>query len=317
MKPAYLIFGVVGLAVVVWWAVFVRQETEPITPNYDSPSMIFEQKKATADLHFQVALQDGNYAPAIAAYKDAISVRPENSLALNDLGSCYYEQGRHEMAPPVVEDLRVGDASLEEDLRGYSPKTSDTIEYISRKLAGSPSGRYVWDVKADVIEPLRRFLDQDYPDRASLSVHTVKDYRTVTILVPPRLEEVKERIRGVVGDTESGKFTWLVDEKVAGGVQDFLKAEYPQALIYENALGRDSEIVLVTGSTAASFVQAEVYFWAALNAKSEYARPYRNLGALYVQLGRRAYAIDLFEQALQLEPHDQELKTYLEQLAGY
>ncbi|MDA1190904.1 MAG: tetratricopeptide repeat protein [Candidatus Poribacteria bacterium] len=241
MKIIYGAIGVVAIVLGFLWVRLVAPNQDPITPGYDSQTMQFYEKKAVADLLKRRAEQDGDWESAITAYKDAIAVRPENAEALNNLGAVYYEKGKSLMSLPV-----------EEDLREYSPNPNETLQYIKTKLASVPSTKFVWEIPANVLEPLETYAN----GRGDILFHLTRIYNGY-------------------------------------------------------------EVVLYNGETAEMFRLAEMNYLRAINAKSDYGPAFRNLGALYVERGRNEDAAEIFEEALRLEPQDQELRRYLEQLKGY
>jgi len=89
-------------------------------------------------MRFQQAQNSGDWDLAIEAYTAALSIRPENAEAQNDLGASYYQKALARMGDPI-----------EEDLRGYSPDPKDSIDYINKRLA--EGGKFTWDITDDVL----------------------------------------------------------------------------------------------------------------------------------------------------------------------
>jgi len=64
-------------------------------------------------------------------------------------------------------------------------------------------------------------------------------------------------------------------------------------------------------------LEAEEHFLQAISIKSNYATAYRNLGALYYRIGKRKSGRQMMEYALEINPGDEQLRTYLEQFEQY
>ncbi|GIX06369.1 MAG: hypothetical protein KatS3mg115_0772 [Candidatus Poribacteria bacterium] len=111
------------------------------------------------------------------------------------------------------------------------------------------------------------------------------------------------------------KFVWDIPAYLLKPFEEYAKTR--NDLIYSSRrVGDHYELVVYAGETARAFKQAEIHFWRAIDLRPEYAPAYRNLGALYVEIGRREDAIKILRQALRLEPQDRELDLYLQQLVG-
>lgn len=147
MKASYIVALVaIGLFFALWY--FVTHSDEPLAEDPNSLSMQYNVAKETADLMFQRARQNGKFDVAVNGYKAALSLRPENAEAHNDLGATYYERGLYQMAPPI-----------EEDLREYSPNPQDAVDYMKKQLIAVPSGKYSWSVTDAQLRVAQVFLD--------------------------------------------------------------------------------------------------------------------------------------------------------------
>ncbi|MBM3214610.1 tetratricopeptide repeat protein [Candidatus Poribacteria bacterium] len=166
MKPVYILVVVAIAAVIVVW--YRLAQPEPIVPDTDSLSMQYNVAKETADLLLERARRDGNYASAIEGYKQALSLRPDNAEAHNDLGATYYEIALARMANPI-----------EEDLREYSPNVRDTIDYMKGKMAEMPSGKFSWTIS----EPTLRLLDTHLGARSDLLYYSRPDGSAYEVII--------------------------------------------------------------------------------------------------------------------------------------
>jgi len=76
-------------------------------------------------------------------------------------------------------------------------------------------------------------------------------------------------------------------------------------------------INILKGKTMELLLKAEEHFLQAISIKSNYATAYRNLGALYYRIGKRKSGRQMMEYALEINPGDEQLRTYLEQFEQY
>jgi tetratricopeptide (TPR) repeat protein len=145
VRPISLLLGVGAIALVV--VLYRVSRPEPYMPDPNSLAMQYHLAKETADAMFERAKQDGNWEPVIAAYKYALSLKPDSAEAHNDVGAAHYNKGMFLLAPPV-----------EENLRDYSPNPRDVVDYIRTRLDSVPAGKFAWSVPESVLEPLEAYV---------------------------------------------------------------------------------------------------------------------------------------------------------------
>lgn len=176
MKMVYVILGAFAVVIGLWaWQVLPGMSERNVT-DLDSPTMQFNQAKTVADMRFQQAQNSGDWDTAIEAYTAALSIRPENAEAQNDLGASYYQKALGIMGDPV-----------EEDLRGYSPDPKDAIDYINGKL--TDGGKFTWDIQDDVL-----LLLEDYWETRGNIIHArtpVGMEHQVTIISGPAVPSLR------------------------------------------------------------------------------------------------------------------------------
>lgn len=74
-----------------------------------------------------------------------------------------------------------------------------------------------------------------------------------------------------------------------------------------------NRINILKGKTMKKLLEAKDRFMRAVVIKPRYALAYRNLGALYYDIGKWQEGLKMMEHALELNPSDHQLRTYLEQ----
>ncbi len=75
---------------------------------------------------------------------------------------------------------------------------------------------------------------------------------------------------------------------------------------------------ILVGPTRDHFLYAQEYYLRAIELKSTYAAPYRNLGSLFMKIGIRDKGINYLREAYKRQPNDPELSEYLHQFkSGY
>jgi tetratricopeptide (TPR) repeat protein len=92
------------------------------------------------------------------------------------------------------------------------------------------------------------------------------------------------------------------------------KAREIDAYLYTERFGDNATMNIVIGKTKALFMKAIEGYLRAIDIKPAYSPAYRNLGSLYMKIGRYDTAIDYLEKALELDPRDEDLQEYLNQL---
>ncbi len=75
---------------------------------------------------------------------------------------------------------------------------------------------------------------------------------------------------------------------------------------------------ILVGPTKEHFLYAKEYYLRAIELKSTYAKPYRNLGSFYMKIGIRDKGVNYLRDAYKRQPNDAELAEYLHQFkSGY
>ena len=100
-------------------------------------------------------------------------------------------------------------------------------------------------------------------------------------------------------------------------------------VIQEEAKNRDATVFPFHGSTVTTlnilvgptrehFLYAQEYYLRAIELKSTYAAPYRNLGSFFMKIGIRDKGVNYLREAYKRQPNDPELAEYLHQFkSGY
>lgn len=86
------------------------------------------------------------------------------------------------------------------------------------------------------------------------------------------------------------------------------------ASVYPYRGNKKITLNILIGSTKDHLEQAKTLFLQAIELKSTYAAPYRNLGSFYVKIGLTEKAINYLQEASRRDPTDTELAEYLHQL---
>lgn len=73
---------------------------------------------------------------------------------------------------------------------------------------------------------------------------------------------------------------------------------------------------ILVGPTKEHFLYAQEYYLRAIELKSTYAKPYRNLGSFYIKIGIVDKGINYLRDAYKRQPNDAELGEYLHQFKG-
>jgi tetratricopeptide (TPR) repeat protein len=82
----------------------------------------------------------------------------------------------------------------------------------------------------------------------------------------------------------------------------------------EEVEGEEFDLYAIKGKTKDAFIKSESYLRNAIEYNARYTAAYRNLGALYVKMGRKLEAREYLKIAFRLEPYDKELEAYIQQL---
>lgn len=112
--------------------------------------------------------------------------------------------------------------------------------------------------------------------------------------------------------TESG---YIVVEfnsaKIAETVEQAAKEK--GAAVFTHHGNKDTVLNILIGGTKDHLLQASSLYLQAIELKSTYAAPYRNIGSFYVKIGLTDKAINYYEEAFKREPSDTDLAEYLHQ----
>lgn len=98
-------------------------------------------------------------------------------------------------------------------------------------------------------------------------------------------------------------------------------------IVQEEAKNRGVEVFPFVGSTVTTlnilvgptkehFLYAKEYYLRAIELKSTYAKPYRNLGSFYIKIGILDKGVNYLRDAYKRQPNDAELGEYLHQFKG-
>ncbi len=118
-------------------------------------------------------------------------------------------------------------------------------------------------------------------------------------------------------NVESGYFRIQTSSNdIAQAIQD--EAQVKGASVFPYHGNTETTLNILIGPTKDHILQAYTYYLMAIELKSTYAAPYRNLGSLYMKIGIRDKARNYLQEAFKREPSDEELAEYLYQLkSGY
>lgn len=124
--------------------------------------------------------------------------------------------------------------------------------------------------------------------------------------------EALQELNTAIGQTGSGYIVLDSDKpEVTQAITDKVKeiGGYSDAELWEDT----AEIHILVGKTKAFLIKARNAYIRATDIKPAYPLAYRNLGALYMKIGRDDIAIGYMENAYELDPRDEDLATYLNQ----
>ena len=126
---------------------------------------------------------------------------------------------------------------------------------------------------------------------------------------PEALQEFQRAIDTVV----SGYIVFKSDKPdVTEAIEK--KAQEIDAYLYAERFGDNATLNIVIGNTRTLFKKATEGYLRAIDIKPTYSPAYRNLGSLYMNVGRHDTAVDYLEKAYELDPRDEELGQYLNEL---
>ncbi len=129
------------------------------------------------------------------------------------------------------------------------------------------------------------------------------------------LTEAMDKLQNALREVESGIIVLTFNDKqIAEKVKNFAISRGHYAHINPVENGKEFDLYVIKGKTKEAFLKAESEFLRSKLIKERYAPAYRNLGALYMKMGRWDEAVQNLELALRIEPYDKELRTYLQQI---
>lgn len=122
------------------------------------------------------------------------------------------------------------------------------------------------------------------------------------------MQDVIDEVEFAISDTDSGIIVFEAkDKKVVKKVVELAHKSKCWTHVEGNAIN------IMKGKTMDTLIKAKDHFLQATIIKSDYATAFRNLGALYYRIGQRKAGLQKMRQALDLNPNDERLKTYIEQ----
>jgi len=123
--------------------------------------------------------------------------------------------------------------------------------------------------------------------------------------------EASQQLGQALAQVESGVIVFTkVEQKVADDLAAQARNENCYAHIEPHQL--TATVTVVKGKTKEAFRKAESEFIRSKDLKPRYAPAYQNLGNLWYRMGRHKSALVLWRGALELEPHNKELRKYLQ-----
>ena len=112
--------------------------------------------------------------------------------------------------------------------------------------------------------------------------------------------------------TESGYIVFQTSStEIAKAVEEKAKSKGAAVFLYYG--NSQTTLNILIGSTKDHLLQARWMYLKAMELKSTYAAPYRNIGSFYVKIGITDKALNYLREALKREPNDEELAEYLQQ----
>lgn len=136
----------------------------------------------------------------------------------------------------------------------------------------------------------------------------------------PSWEILDESLEGALAEldraieiTESGYIVLETSStKIAKAVEEKAKAKGAAVFPYHG--NSQTTLNILIGSTKDHLLQARWLYHKALEFKSTYAVPYRNLGSFYMKIGIKDKALNYLREARKRDPNDEELEEYMQQL---
>jgi len=125
--------------------------------------------------------------------------------------------------------------------------------------------------------------------------------------------EVSRELETALKLISSGYIHLTVDDK-EGVKPATTKAKAANCQVYTTPWKEGAEIHILVGTTKEYLMRARDSFMAAIDIKDAYAPAFQNLGALWMKIGLRNVAVQNLERAYKLEPRNEDLARYLQQL---
>ena len=126
------------------------------------------------------------------------------------------------------------------------------------------------------------------------------------------VDEALQELNTAIDHTGSGYIVLDSDKpEVTQAITDKAKeiGAYFDTQLWEDT----AKIHILVGKTKDLLINARDAYFRATDIKPGHAPAYRNLGALYMKIGRKDIAIGYMENAYELDPRDEDLGTYLNQ----
>lgn len=101
------------------------------------------------------------------------------------------------------------------------------------------------------------------------------------------------------------------DASIAYALEEEAKAL--EAEVYRERWENEISLNILIGQTKVFLLKARDHYLRALDLKPTHSLAYRNLGSLYMKVGKTDKAIDYYQEAYKLDPRDAELQEYLNQ----
>jgi len=121
------------------------------------------------------------------------------------------------------------------------------------------------------------------------------------------MQSVIDEVEFALSDTDSGFIVFKAkDKNVINKIAELAR----KSGCWTHNEG--NTINIMKGKTMEALLKAEEHFLQATIIKSNYAVAYRNIGALYIDIGKRQEGLKTLRYALKLNPSDEELRTYFE-----
>lgn len=116
-------------------------------------------------------------------------------------------------------------------------------------------------------------------------------------------------------NVESGYFRINTNSsEIAKVIQEEAKNRGADVYPFYGSTGTTLNIMV--GPTKEHFLYAKEYYLRAIELKSTYAKPYRNLGSFYIKIGIVDKGVNYLRDAYKRQPNDAELGEYLHQFKG-